>query len=173
MKLIFDWCFSFHEEKKSWRGDAEIISLEIVHRECSFASAKVVVTAIDLSTTKKYAKIGLQKDDQNIETIFSGRLISFPIGFGNSCLKLEFISEPDNYQKQLDDFCQSNREQYKNIDRHKLLDRPVNFDDLFFSTKDLSNPTIFLESDCKIFYWNMRNGKLSLSDINCGIHNPL
>ncbi|MDR3179429.1 MAG: hypothetical protein LBT70_00835 [Holosporaceae bacterium] len=171
MKLIFDWCFSFHEEKKSWRGDAKIISLEIVHRECGFASAKVVVTTTEPLVTKKYAKIAVQKDDQNVEIIFSGRLVSFPIGFGNSCLKLEFISEPEDYQNQLNNFCQLNYEQYKNIDKHKLSDHPIIFDDLFFSTKDMNNPTVFLEGDCKIFYWDMTNGKLSLSDINHGAKN--
>ncbi|MDR2794795.1 MAG: hypothetical protein LBB12_03395 [Holosporaceae bacterium] len=171
MKLIFDWCFSFHEEKKSWRSDAEIISLEIVHRESGFASAKVVVAITEALATKKYAKIAIQKDDKNTEIIFSGRLVSFPIGFGNSYLKLEFISEPDDYQNQLNDFCRLNYEQYKNINKHKLLDHPINFDGLFFSTKDMNNPTVFLEGDCKIFYWDMKNGKLSLSDINHGAKN--
>ena len=40
------------------------------------------------------------------------------------------------------------------------------FDDLFFSEHEKENPTIFLENENKIFYWNMKNGNLSLSDIN-------
>ncbi|GHU12716.1 hypothetical protein FACS189449_06900 [Alphaproteobacteria bacterium] len=175
MKLIFDWSSSFHEEKNSWRGDEQMISLEIIHRECGFASAKVIIFAksTEFLANKKYAKIGIQKskENNNIETIFSGRLVSFPIGLGNSCLKLEFISEPDNYQDQLNDFCRTNLEQRKIIDQHKLLDSSTNFDELFFSSKDINNPTVFLEGDRKVFYWNMKNGKLSLSDINHGTKN--
>ncbi len=172
MKLIFDWSQSFYEKKTQWRGDVEIISLEISQNECGFAVAKVSIAAktSEILLHKKYAKIGIQLDEKkpNVDLIFSGRLISFPLKFGNSCLQLEFISEPDDYQNQLDEFSRKNIELHKTIDKHNVLENLVDFDDLFYCSKDLNNPTIFLESNSKIFYWNMKTGKLFLSDINIG-----
>ena len=120
MKLIFDWSQSFYEEKTEWRGDTEIISLEISQNECGFAVAKVSIVAktSDVLLDKKYAKIGVQLNEKNpkVDLVFSGRLVSFPLNFGNSCLQLEFISEPDDYQNQLIEFSRKNIELYKKID---------------------------------------------------------
>lgn len=175
MKLIFDWCQSFYETKTQWHGDTEIISLDISQNECGFAIAKISVIAksTDDLLNKKYAKIGLQLDEKNpkIDLIFSGRLVSFPLKFGNSCLQLEIIAEPDDYQNQLAEFSRKNMELYKTIDKHQQSENLTKFDDLFYCEKDLNNPTIFLEGNNKIFYWNMRTGKLSLSDINNGNRN--
>jgi hypothetical protein len=44
MKLIFDWSSSFYEEKNSWRGDEEIISLEIFQKECEPRTAALPMT---------------------------------------------------------------------------------------------------------------------------------
>jgi hypothetical protein len=170
MKLIFDWSDTFYEEKGDWRGDAEIISIEISHRECCFASAVVTIFTKkeEILVNKKYAKIGIQINEGNpkIDLLFTGRLVSFPIGFGNSSMKLEFISEPHDYQEQLLKFANKNLEKYRLLDKHALLKIKSNFDELFFSSKDVNNPTIFLENDNDNFYWNMKNGKLSLSHIN-------
>ncbi|MDR3151224.1 MAG: hypothetical protein LBT67_00030 [Holosporaceae bacterium] len=174
MKIIFDWCASCEEEKTAWRGDAQLISLEITQRECGFASAKAIITArnsTEALLTRKYAKIGAQLDEGKMETIFSGRLVSFPIGIGNSCLKLEFISEPDDYQEQLNDFLRKNQALHRDVDRHTLVDKGVEFDDLFFSARDMTNPTIFLEGNNNVFHWDMKTGKLSLSHINSGLKN--
>lgn len=164
MKIIFDWCNSFYEEKKDWRGDAEIISLEISHQECSFASAKAVIynkkNDFCMLNDKKYAKIGVKfEEDESVKLLFTGRLVSFPIGFGNSFLKLEFISEPNDFQDQLKNFRDKNLLEYEKNN--------IAFDDLFFSEKDISeNPSVFLEGNTKCFFWDMRSGKLALSDIN-------
>lgn len=176
MKLIFDWADSFSEEKENWRGDAEIISLEISHRECSFASAKVLIYSknTDIWSDKKYVKIGVQLDEksQKIKLLFTGRLISFPIGLGNSYIRLEFIAEADDYQKQLKDFSERNLYEYRELDKHTDVKRKMPFDDLFFSEKDAEeNATVFLEGDTKLFFWDMKNGKLLLSDINTGNRN--
>ena len=100
MKFIFDWCQKFDEEKREWRNDAKVLSLEIFQRECCFASAKVSIFLTDTSSifSKKYAKIGVQLDDSvsKIDLLFSGRVVSFPIAFEKSCVKLELISEPNN-----------------------------------------------------------------------------
>ena len=172
MKLIFDWAESFYEEKKDWRSDAEIISMEVSHRECGFASAKVLIHEKASATNeKKYAKIGVQVDEKNpkIDLLFTGRLVSFPIGYGNSCVQIEFVAEPDDYQKQLNDFSKQRREEYQNFDNHSISNQKICFDDLYFSERDISeNHTVFLEGDTKYFYWDMKSGKLSLTDINSG-----
>ena len=54
---------------------------------------------------------------------------------------------------------------------HSANEKLIPFDDLFFSQTDFENPTIFLEGDSKIFYWNPRDGKLELSEINRGRRN--
>ncbi|MDR2268175.1 MAG: hypothetical protein LBD81_01835, partial [Holosporaceae bacterium] len=175
MKIIFDWCASYGEEKISWRGDVQLISLEITQRECGFASAKTIIATKSSEEaallTRKYAKIGVQLVDGMVETIFSGRLVSFPIGIGSSHLKLEFISEPDDYQKQLNDFCQRSQKLYEDVDKHALVNGTMGFDDLFFSARDMTNPTIFLEGNNNVFHWDMKTGKLSLSHINNGLKN--
>ena len=172
MKLIFDWSSSFYEEKNNWRGDEEIISLEIFQKECGFAVAKVSVGTKDADKllNKKYAKIGVQSGD-DVKLLFSGRLIAFPIGFGGSTTELEFIAEPDNYQTKLSKFSSENFERYHSIDNHVTKNDNILFDDLFFSSRDLKNPTIFLEGSDKIFYWDMRDGRLSLSEVNRGRRN--
>ena len=175
MKFLFDWCQKFDEEKREWRSDAKVLSLEIFQRECCFASAKVSIflTNPSLSFSKKYAKIGVQLDDNSpkVDLLFSGRVVSFPIAFGKSCVQLELISEPENYQNQLDEFLQKNIGQYQRVNKHQFVRDAFNFDDLFFSEEDLNNPTIFLEGGTHCFYWDMKNGKLSLSDINQGEKN--
>ena len=175
MKLIFDWAKSFYETKEIWRSDAEIISIEISHRECGFASAKVLIHGkIDMLSKKKYVKIGVQVDEKNpkIDLLFTGRLISFPVGFGNSCFQLELIAEPHDYQQQLSDFLAQESSKHQKFDNHSLASTNICFDDLFFSEKDITeNPTVFLEGDTKHFYWDARSGKLSLTDINCGNKN--
>jgi hypothetical protein len=175
MKIIFDWSRDLDENKTHWRGDMEIISLEISQRECSFASAKVRLfsKSTDVLIDKKYAKIGVQtsENDPKIDLLFYGKLTSFPLGFGDSCIWLEFIAEPSDYQRQLNTFFRKNMEAYKSVDLHSPLTSFVPFDDLFFSSKDTNNPTVFLENDCAFFYWDMRTGKLSISDINVGKRN--
>lgn len=187
MNLIFDWSDDFYEEKGSgkneWRGDAKILSLEISQRECCFASAKITLFCDDQNFvknfSKKYAKIGAQyfekQDDEHlisrIKLIFSGRLVSFPLALGKSCVQLEFIAEPSDYQQQLDAFLQSNISAYQQVDKHQISANSANFDELFFSENDLQNPTVFLEGCSKCFYWDMKSGKLSLSEINRGEKN--
>ncbi|MDR0678509.1 MAG: hypothetical protein LBF44_03165 [Holosporaceae bacterium] len=172
MKIIFDWSSTFHEEKNNWRGDEGIISLEIFQKECGFAVAKVSIGARNLNELldKKYAKIGVQKQGK-VDLLFSGRLIAFPVGLSSSTIELELIAEPDDYQTQLCKFSRENFNRYRSMDKHKENTGRIFFDDLFFSANDLKNPTIFLEGDNKIFYWNMRNGELSLSNINLGRKN--
>lgn len=172
MKFILDWSQNFYEEKIDWRGDEKVLSLEISQRECSFAVAKVSIFSENskLWFSKRYAKIGVQLDEnvEKIDLLFSGRVVSFPVSLGKSCVQLELISEPVDYQKQLSEFSQRNVEQYKKTNMHILQRELINFDDLFFSQNDLNNPTIFLEGGTSNFYWDMRSGKLSLSDINRG-----
>ncbi|MDR2780979.1 MAG: hypothetical protein LBB21_00765 [Holosporaceae bacterium] len=172
MTLVFDWSSSFYEEKKQWRGDEEIISLEIFQKECGFAVAKVSIGTknADRLLDKKYVKIGMETQN-GVKLIFSGRLIAFPVGFGSATTQLEFISEPDDYQEQLSKFSRKKFKEYQSVDNHSLCGDNILFDDLFFSSQDFSNPTIFLEGKNKIFYWDMKNGKLSLSDINRGRKN--
>jgi hypothetical protein len=170
MKLIFDWSSSFNEEKNNWRGDEEIISLEIFQKECGFAAAKISIGNANAKRImeKKYVKIGIQRDDGTADLLFSGRLTAFPVGFGSSTTDLEFISEPDDYQSKLSKFLDENLDRYRSADKHAEEENHILFDDLFFSSRDMKNPTVFLEGDNKIFYWNMKNGELSLSDINRG-----
>ncbi|MDR1335109.1 MAG: hypothetical protein LBJ19_02450 [Holosporaceae bacterium] len=169
MKLLFDWSDSFFEKKESWRGDEDMISLKINQREWGFATAKVSIYTENSEELlrKRYAKIGLQQndDDPRVDLLFSGRLMAFPVGFSNSCVQLELIAEPDDYNEQLKMFAENNLQCYRQTNMHDLQDHHIPFDDLFFSSKDLDNPTIFLENDEKIFYWSMRTGALSLSDI--------
>lgn len=179
MNLIFDWSEDFYEEKKEWRSDAKVLSLEISQRECCFALAKITLFCDDQVFPKKYAKIGAQyfekRNNENlisrVELIFSGRLVSFPLALGKSCVQLEFISEPSDYQRQLDAFLQHNISAYQQVDKHQISANSANFDELFFSENDLQNPTVFLEGSSKCFYWDMKGGKLSLSEINRGQKN--
>ncbi|MDR1375207.1 MAG: hypothetical protein LBJ45_00120 [Holosporaceae bacterium] len=174
MKLIFDWSSSFYEEKTAWRGDEEMISLEISQKEGSFASAKVLIASgcTEKLQHKKYAKIGVRwEPTAEPKLLFSGRLMAFPLGFGNSSVELELIAEPDDYQLQLKQFSDKNATEHGKIDRHLLENQQILFDDLFFSERDMSNPTIFLEGGGDLFYWDMRTGKLALSNINRGARN--
>lgn len=84
---------------------------------------------------------------------------------------MELIAEPDDYQAKLAAFSDQNLAEFHAIDKHKEEESQILFDDLFFSSDDLKNPTVFLEGNDKIFYWNMKNGELSLSDINRGRRN--
>ncbi len=156
MKIFFNWCDNFNDNSE-WNNDEEIFSLKIVQREGSFATARVVIKTKKLE--HKFARIGIEKNGK-IKTIFRGKLISFPLSYDDSVMTIEILSEPSDYQEQLQDFIKKNREMY-DAKNPKII-----FDDLFFSEKD--NPTIFLEGSSKIFYWNMSTGKLSLSDINRG-----
>ena len=175
MKFIFDWCQEIYEEKNNWRGDVKILDLDIFQREGSFACAKVSIVPNEYCSffSKKYAKIGVLTDEENskIELLFSGRVISFPISLDASYIKLELIAEPDNYQKQLSEFIQKNITEYNQQNKHAIEKKIINFDELFFNNNDLSNPTVFLEGQSNQFYWDMKNGKLSLSNINKGIRN--
>jgi len=156
MKIFFNWCDNFNDNSE-WSNDEEIFSLCIVQREGSFATARVSIKTRKLE--HKFARIGIEKDGR-IKTIFRGKLISFPMSCEDSIMTIEILSEPSDYQTQLQNFSQKNREQYEGGNPEII------FDDLFFSEKD--NPTIFLEGSSKIFYWDMATGKLSLSDINKG-----
>ena len=156
MKIFFNWCDNFDDNSK-WSNDEEIFSLYIAQREGSFATARVSIKTKKLE--HKFARIGIEKKGQ-IKTIFRGKLISFPMSYEDSIMTIEILSEPSDYQIQLKNFSQKNREQYE------ANNPEIIFDSLFFSEKD--NPTIFLEGSSKIFYWNMTTGKLSLSDINYG-----
>ncbi|MDR3156048.1 MAG: hypothetical protein LBT90_03030 [Holosporaceae bacterium] len=172
MKLLFDWSDSFFETKESWHGDENMISLKISQYEGSFASAKVLICAQNSEKLlqKQYAQIGVQRDEDNprIDLLFSGRLVAFPVGFSDGVIQLELIAEPENYRQQLKTFIDNNLQQYQQIDMHTTHGHHIPFDDLFFSQKDLSNPTIFLENDVKMFHWSMRTGLLSLSNIAHG-----
>lgn len=156
MKIFFNWCDNFNDDSE-WRNEEEVFSLEIVQREGSFATARVSIQTKKLEY--KFARIGIEQNGL-IKTIFRGKLISFPLSCEDSIMTVEILSEPSDYQNQLQDFSQKNRELYE------AKNPEIIFDDLFFSEKD--NPTIFLEGSSKIFYWNMATGKLSLSDINNG-----
>ncbi|MDR3187460.1 MAG: hypothetical protein LBT63_03480 [Holosporaceae bacterium] len=174
MKLIFDWSNSFYEEKTVWRGDEEMISLEISQKECSFASAKVLIASkcTEKLLRKKYAKIGIRLEPTAaVRLLFAGRLVAFPLGLSSSSVELELIAEPDDYQLQLKQFSSQHMADHGKIDGHLLKNQRILFDDLFFSERDMSNPTIFLEGDSNLFYWDMRSGKLSLSHINRGVKN--
>jgi hypothetical protein len=174
MKLIFDWSNSFYDEKTVWRGDEEMISLEISQKECSFASAKVLIASkcTEKLLHKKYAKIGIQPEPTTaIRLLFAGRLVAFPLGLNSSCVELELIAEPDDYQLQLKQFSSQNIAEYEKIGDDLCKNQKILFDDLFFSAKDMNNPTIFLEGNNNLFYWDMRSGRLSLSHINFGTKN--
>lgn len=159
MKIFFNWINSFDDNSK-WRNDEEIFSLNIVQREGSFAVARVAIRAQNLA--HKFARIGAEKNGK-IETIFRGKLISFPLSCEGEIMVVEILSEPDDFQSQLQKFSQ------KNLTEYERKNSEIIFDDLFFSEQD--NPTIFLEGSSKIFYWDMTTGKLSLSDINYGAKN--
>ncbi|MDR2067799.1 MAG: hypothetical protein LBP41_02305 [Holosporaceae bacterium] len=174
MKLIFDWSDSFYEEKTVWRGDEEMISLEISQKECSFASARVLIASkcIEKLLHKKYAKIGVRMEPTaEVRLLFAGRLVTFPLGLGSSSVELELIAEPDDYRLQLKQFSNQRLAECGKIDGHILKNQKILFDDLFFSENDMNNPTIFLEGGGDLFYWDMRSGKLSLSPINRGARN--
>ena len=167
MKILFNWCDSFASNQE-WRNDEEIISLEITQKEGCFASAKVSLP--NKKIPKKYARIGVEQNGK-IETLFCGKIISFPLSFDNSLMRIELLSESDDYREQLKNFSDSCRRNYKEWNFDKTRDCPIAFDDLFFPENEKNNPTVFLEGDSKIFYWNAKNGKLSLSDINFGEKN--
>ncbi len=156
MKIFFNWCDRFYNDSE-WSNDEEIFSLNIIQHEGSFATARVSIKSKKLE--HKFARIGIEKNGQ-IKTIFRGKIISFPLSCENSIMTIEILSEPSDYQNQLQDFIKKNQKLYKEKNSEII------FDDLFFSEND--NPTIFLEGSSKIFYWDMSTGKLSLSDINYG-----
>ncbi len=159
MKIFFNWIDNFDDNPK-WSNDEEVFSLNIVQREGSFAVARVAIKSQKLNY--KFARIGIEKN-RKIETIFRGKLISFPLSCEGEIMVIEILSEPSNFQNQLRNFSKKNREEYERKNPEII------FDDLFFSEKD--NPTIFLEGSSKIFYWDMATGKMSLSDINHGERN--
>jgi len=156
MKIFFNWINSFNDNSE-WHNDEEIFALNIFQREGSFAIARVSIKSKKLK--HKFARIGIEKNGQ-IETIFRGKLISFPLSCEGEIMTVEILSEPHDYQNQLQNFLQKNRKEYERKNPQII------FDDLFFSERD--NPSIFLEGSNKIFYWNMATGKMSLSDINHG-----
>lgn len=162
MELFFDWCESLTVEKKEWRGDEHIVSIEIFQKEFSFASAKILLAA-SKRKLQRFAKIAI-KHNGNFYTIFSGRLTGFPIGFRGSTVQIEMIAEPDDYQQQLTDFIKQKQKQ----NLHKNSNELIEFDDLFYSTTDSQNPTVLLEGSNDIFFWNARTGKLSISHISKG-----
>ena len=159
MKIFFNWINSFNDNPE-WHNDEEIFALNIVQREGGFALARASIKVQKLE--HKFARIGIEKDGR-IETIFRGKLISFPLSCEGEIMTVEILSEPNDFQNQLQNFSQ------KNLSEYERKNPEIIFDDLFFSEKD--NPTIFLEGSSKIFYWNMATGKMSLSDINHGDKN--
>ncbi|MDR2765951.1 MAG: hypothetical protein LBB63_00595 [Holosporaceae bacterium] len=174
MKLIFDWSDSFYEEKTVWRSDVEMIALEISQKESGFASARVLLASGNAEEllSKKYAKIGVQSAPNSaVRLLFAGRLVAFPLSLGNSSVELELIAEPDDHRQQLREFSRENAIEYQKIDKHAPEQQKIIFDELFFSERDMDNPTIFLEGGDSLFYWDMRSGKLSLSGINRGAEN--
>lgn len=161
MKIFFNWINSFSDDPE-WRNDEEIFSLNIVQREGSFAMARVSIKSQNLQY--KFARIGVEKNGK-IETIFRGKLISFPLSCEGEIMTIEILSEPSDFQNQLQNFSQ------KNLDEYERKNPEIIFDDLFFSESEKDNPTIFLEGSNKIFYWDMATGKMSLTDINRGTKN--
>jgi hypothetical protein len=159
MKIFFNWINSFYANPE-WHNDEEIFSLNILQREGGFALARASIKVQKLK--HKFARIGIEKDGR-IETIFRGKLISFPLSCEGEIMTIEILSEPNDFQNQLQNFSQKNWAEYE------IKNPEIVFDDLFFSEK--YNPTIFLEGSSKIFYWNMATGKMSLSDINHGDKN--
>lgn len=162
MEIFFDWCDSLKKEKKEWRGDEHIVSLEIFQKEFSFASAKITLVASERKL-KHFAKIAIKKDDK-FYTIFSGRITGFPLGFSGSTVQIEMIAESDDFRQQLCRFVEQNPKQ----DLHKLTNELVTIDDLFYSGSDIDNPVTFLEGTNNMFYWNPSNGQLSVSNISKG-----
>lgn len=156
MKIFFNWTDSFYDNPE-WHNDEEIFALNILQKEGGFALARASINVQKLE--HKFARIGIEKDGR-IETIFRGKLISFPLSCEGEIMTIEILSEPTDFQNQLQNFSQ------KNLAEYERKNSEIIFDDLFFSEKD--NPTIFLEGSSKIFYWNMATGKMSLSDINHG-----
>lgn len=169
MKIFFDWASDYCETKTDWKYHQEIISIDISQSELGFASAKVKIFLKDVALIfdKKYAKIGIQNED-TIECIFTGKLVSFPVGFDNSCTILEFISEPNDASEQLSRFIMDRKDEQSKINMHYVEKGKIICDELFFSKKDMNNPTVFLEGDSDVFYWDMSTGKMSLSHINNG-----
>lgn len=166
MKIIFNWCDSF-DENTTWTKGEEMLSLEILQKEGCFASAKIRMQ--NKPILHRYARIGIEENGE-ITTLFRGKVISFPVGFNSSVMTIELLSEPSDYQQQLQNFSKENWHKYKEIDFSKNSE-DILFDDLLFPNNSHDNPTIFLEGDNKIFYWNKSDGKLSFSDIISDGHN--
>ena len=115
MKILFNWCQSFSDNSE-WHNDEEILSLESLQKEGSFATAKVSLK--NKIIKHKYARIGVEIDEK-IQLIFCGKVISFPMNLENSIMQIELLSEPDNYQTQLKTFSNLRWEKYKKIDFEK------------------------------------------------------
>ncbi|MBQ3564979.1 MAG: hypothetical protein IJA14_02395 [Alphaproteobacteria bacterium] len=162
MIVHFAWCDSFYDiSSKNYEQD--IVSIEISQKEGCLGVAKVVLKSKNI--THKYARIDIE-EKETISTIFRGKIISFPFNSGQPTMKIEILSEPPDFQEKLDDFCRKSHELVKQVDLHNLQDNSILYDNLFFSDSDKENPSIFLEGGTKLFYWNMSNGELALSDIN-------
>ena len=163
--ILLNWCDSPHE-KFDFERNEKVINLEISQKESCFASAKITIPSI--SKIKKYVKIAIKKDEK-IYHLFCGKVTAFPIFPGKSTTQIEAIAEPENYQQQLKQFAESGEHAMKNIDLHSFQKLDILRDDLFFAENDLKNPTTWLEGSNKIFYWDMKTGKLSLSSIKHGV----
>lgn len=161
MKILFYWC-------NNDASGVEILSLRIIQKEHEFASALVELSNENFDHvnifSQKYAKI-----ECDGKTIFVGRLVAFPISKNNTSAMIELIAEPPDYQQKLQNFSLRALENYKNISNKNFIKNLISYDDLFFVKKQ--SPSIFLEGDTKLFYWDPANGNLELSDINFGEKN--
>ncbi len=162
--ILFNWCDSLGEPFCHDKNE-QIIDLEIIQKEGCFASAKI--TLRNQVIKYRYAKVFLKEEDE-IELLFFGKVISFPLVIDGSQMKIELLAEPDNYQQQLDEFISNCNEKIKVADLSQTQSTPIVRDELFFSNFALNNPTTFLEGENNIFYWDKQTGKLSLSSINKG-----
>lgn len=162
MKILFYWCDDLIVNKTQ---GIEILSLKIIQKEHEFANAVIELSNENFdhleTFSQKYAKI-----ECNEKTIFVGRLIAFPISKNNASVTIELIAEPVDYQQKLQNFSQKSLEKFKNISNQKFINNLISYDDLFFSKKQ--NPSVFLEGDTKLLYWDPANGNLELSDVNFG-----
>lgn len=163
MNIILNFCTHIEEP---WSEELNVVSLSILHKEMSFAIARITLPSEqwDNKSMKTYVRVGLQKNDQ-IDTLFFGKITAFPIDVKNGLVTIEAIAEPENYSEQLQNFIQQSKMQ----NLHEYCYETIIVDDLFYPSKN--NPTIFVEGTNDVFFWDMRSNNLFLSNVHHGKRN--
>jgi hypothetical protein len=135
--------------------DENVFDLQIQQRENSFATATVLIQnpRQGLLAPARKTRVYISKQvGATVKLLFAGRLVGFPLDFGQETISMEFISQADNWQTTQDAFLQT------------LKVAPY-YNPIFIPEENRNDVAEILSGYSSLVHWNRTTEAISLSDI--------